>query len=56
MIHAEEQLRLRERLGSAVATDYAGAPEQTFEHGLQVLLGGLEAERATAADRPAARA
>lgn len=42
--------RLRERLSTPAATEYAGAPEQTFEYGLQALLRGLEAEHD---DRPA---
>lgn len=47
---AERFPRLRTRLSSSAAADYAGAPDQTFEYGLQVLLGGLDAERA--AHRP----
>ncbi|MFE5098136.1 TetR/AcrR family transcriptional regulator [Streptomyces sp. NPDC056638] len=34
--------RLRARLETPAATDYAAAPDQTFERGLQVLLDGLE--------------
>jgi AcrR family transcriptional regulator len=37
--------RLRERLDGPAATEYAAAPEQTFELGLHALLRGLEAER-----------
>ncbi|MGW2651639.1 TetR/AcrR family transcriptional regulator [Streptomyces sp. NPDC001393] len=45
--------RLRERLGTAAATEYAAAPDNTFEFGLQSLLDGFEA-RLTAgrASRP----
>ncbi|MFJ9343385.1 hypothetical protein ACIRP0_29445 [Streptomyces sp. NPDC101733] len=35
--------RLRARLDAAAATEYAAAPERTFELGLQALLTGLEA-------------
>ncbi|MBG0819687.1 TetR/AcrR family transcriptional regulator C-terminal domain-containing protein [Planomonospora sp. ID91781] len=34
--------RLRARLETPMATDYAAAPERTFEYGLQALLDGLE--------------
>ncbi|MFD6878692.1 MULTISPECIES: TetR/AcrR family transcriptional regulator [unclassified Streptomyces] len=36
--------RLRTRVDGPAATAYAAAPEQTFEFGLRILLGGLEAE------------
>jgi AcrR family transcriptional regulator len=35
--------RLRERLDTAAAAEYAGAPESTFEFGLRAILDGLEA-------------
>jgi AcrR family transcriptional regulator len=35
--------RLRERIGSAAATDYAASPEGSFEFGLQTILDGLAA-------------
>lgn len=35
--------RLRERLDTTAATEYAAAPEQTFAFGLQSLLDGFEA-------------
>jgi AcrR family transcriptional regulator len=35
--------RLRERLATAAAVDYAAAPDNTFEFGLQALLDGLAA-------------
>jgi AcrR family transcriptional regulator len=38
---------LRARLDTPAATDYTGSPEDTFEHGLRVLLDGLEADRTT---------
>ncbi|MBE1531500.1 TetR/AcrR family transcriptional regulator [Actinomadura algeriensis] len=38
--------RLRARLDGPAAADYAGAPAETFEHGLRALLNGLEAGRA----------
>ncbi|MCO6010185.1 TetR/AcrR family transcriptional regulator [Actinoallomurus purpureus] len=47
--------RLRARLDAPIATEYAGAPEQTFEYGLRVLLDGLEAERAASATPAAER-
>jgi AcrR family transcriptional regulator len=37
--------RLRSRLESAAASDYAGAPDQTFQYGLQALLNGLDRQR-----------
>ncbi|MFI6517848.1 TetR/AcrR family transcriptional regulator [Spirillospora sp. NPDC050679] len=37
--------RLRTRLQSPAAGDYGGAPEKTFENGLQALLDGLERQR-----------
>ncbi|MEV7727420.1 TetR/AcrR family transcriptional regulator C-terminal domain-containing protein [Streptomyces sp. NPDC087917] len=40
---AREFPRLRARLDAAAATEYAAAPERTFELGLQALLTGLEA-------------
>jgi len=43
--------RLRARLEAGTAVDYAAAPEQSFEYGLQVILAGLEAQ--LAARRPA---
>ncbi|MFF3018310.1 TetR/AcrR family transcriptional regulator C-terminal domain-containing protein [Streptomyces sp. NPDC057939] len=36
--------RLRTRVDGPAATEYAAAPERTFEFGLRILLGGLEAE------------
>jgi hypothetical protein len=47
--------RLRARLGTAAA-DYAAAPDNTFEFGLQAILDGLEAQltaRRTPADQNA---
>ncbi|MBG0814568.1 TetR/AcrR family transcriptional regulator C-terminal domain-containing protein [Planomonospora sp. ID82291] len=38
--------RLRARLETPMAADYAAAPEQTFMYGLQALLDGLEARLA----------
>jgi AcrR family transcriptional regulator len=38
--------RLRERLDTTAAADYATAPENTFEFGLQAILDGLEARLA----------
>ncbi|TQF04178.1 TetR/AcrR family transcriptional regulator [Kitasatospora acidiphila] len=35
--------RLRERMGTPAATDYAAAPDGAFEFGLQVILDGLAA-------------
>ncbi|MDQ0585611.1 TetR/AcrR family transcriptional regulator [Streptomyces rishiriensis] len=35
--------RLRERLGTTAATEYASAPDETFAFGLQSLLDGFEA-------------
>ncbi|MGI5171278.1 TetR/AcrR family transcriptional regulator [Spirillospora sp. CA-253888] len=37
--------RLRTRLRSPAAGDYAGVPDNTFENGLQALLDGLEQQR-----------
>jgi hypothetical protein len=34
--------RLRARLETRAATQYAAAPDETFEFGLQALLDGLE--------------
>ncbi|MGW7315990.1 hypothetical protein [Streptomyces sp. NPDC054854] len=36
--------RPRTRVDGPAATAYAAAPEQTFEFGLRILLGGPEAE------------
>ncbi|WP_344860448.1 TetR/AcrR family transcriptional regulator [Planomonospora alba] len=44
--------RLRARIETPMAADYAAAPERTFEYGLQALLDGLEA-RLTAPRPPA---
>ncbi|MFF4955470.1 TetR/AcrR family transcriptional regulator [Streptomyces chattanoogensis] len=38
--------RLRERLGTTAATEYAAAPDHTFAFGLQSLLDGFEARLA----------
>lgn len=38
--------RLRVRLDTRAAADYAAAPDKTFEFGLQALLDGLEQELA----------
>jgi AcrR family transcriptional regulator len=38
--------RLRARLDTTAATDYAAAPDNTFEFGLNAILNGLEAELA----------
>ncbi|MFG2025794.1 TetR/AcrR family transcriptional regulator [Streptomyces sp. NPDC048825] len=38
--------RLRERLGTTAATEYAAAPDNTFTFGLQSLLDGFEARLA----------
>jgi AcrR family transcriptional regulator len=44
--------RLRERLGTTAATEYAAAPDDTFTFGLQSLLDGFEARlTADPADR-----
>ncbi|AWS47452.1 TetR/AcrR family transcriptional regulator [Streptosporangium sp. 'caverna'] len=40
--------RLRTRLQTPAATDYAAAPDQTFEFGLQALLDGLERQLSSA--------
>ncbi|GAA2622967.1 TetR/AcrR family transcriptional regulator [Streptomyces vastus] len=45
--------RLRERLGTTAATEYAAAPDNTFTFGLQSLLDGFEAR--LAADRASRR-
>ncbi|MFC9680040.1 TetR/AcrR family transcriptional regulator [Streptomyces sp. NPDC056948] len=45
--------RLRERLGTKAATEYAAAPDSTFEFGLRSLLDGFEAR--LAADRAGRR-
>ncbi|MFB9895325.1 TetR/AcrR family transcriptional regulator [Planobispora takensis] len=44
---AMEFPRLRERLGTAAAADYAMAPEGSFEFGLRAILDGFEARLAT---------
>ncbi|MFE5588621.1 TetR/AcrR family transcriptional regulator, partial [Kitasatospora sp. NPDC056531] len=44
--------RLRSRIDTPSATDYAATPEQTFESGLRALLNGLEAELPAAQPRP----
>ncbi|MGX5185889.1 TetR/AcrR family transcriptional regulator [Streptomyces avermitilis] len=50
MTHAAETARhfprLRERLGTTAATEYAAAPDNTFAFGLQSLLDGFEARLA----------
>ncbi|MEV7238740.1 TetR/AcrR family transcriptional regulator [Streptomyces sp. NPDC051020] len=46
--------RLRERLGTTAATEYAAAPDNTFAFGLQSLLDGFEAR--LTADRASRRA
>ncbi|GAA2926652.1 MULTISPECIES: TetR/AcrR family transcriptional regulator [Streptomyces] len=43
---AMEFPRLRERLGTKAATEYAAAPDSTFEFGLRSLLDGFEARLA----------
>ncbi len=46
--------RLRVRLETAAATDYAAAPDHSFEFGLDAILDGLQAQlvaHRTAADR-----
>jgi hypothetical protein len=44
--------RLRERLGTTAATEYAEAPDNTFVFGLRSLLDGFEARlTADRADR-----
>ncbi|WP_328414195.1 TetR/AcrR family transcriptional regulator [Streptomyces violaceus] len=43
---AMEFPRLRERLGTKAATEYAAAPDRTFEFGLRSLLDGFEARLA----------
>ncbi|MFE7934656.1 TetR/AcrR family transcriptional regulator [Streptomyces sp. NPDC057456] len=45
--------RLRERLGTTAATEYAAAPDNTFAFGLQSLLDGFEAR--LTADRTSRR-
>ncbi|MFC9279165.1 TetR/AcrR family transcriptional regulator [Streptomyces collinus] len=40
---ARQYPRLRERLGTTAANEYAAAPDSTFEFGLQSLLDGFEA-------------
>ncbi|MGC0312417.1 TetR/AcrR family transcriptional regulator [Kitasatospora acidiphila] len=40
---ARDLPRLRERIDTAAATDYAAAPDGAFEFGLQVILDGLAA-------------
>jgi len=46
--------RLRARLDTAAAADYASAPENTFEFGLQAILDGLET-RLSARSTPTVR-
>ncbi|MEV6396672.1 TetR/AcrR family transcriptional regulator C-terminal domain-containing protein [Streptomyces sp. NPDC051907] len=43
--------RLRARLDTTTAAEYGGAPEATFEYGLQALLNGLEARLSSDASR-----
>ncbi|MFI8456039.1 TetR/AcrR family transcriptional regulator C-terminal domain-containing protein [Kitasatospora sp. NPDC085464] len=42
--------RLRERLGTTAATEYASAPDNSFEFGLQAILDGFEARLAAMPD------
>ncbi|MBP8533819.1 TetR/AcrR family transcriptional regulator [Streptomyces sp. MK37H] len=57
MTHAQETAgqfpRLRERLGTTAATEYAAAPDNTFTFGLQSILDGFEAH--LTADRASRR-
>ncbi|SDK78868.1 TetR/AcrR family transcriptional regulator [Nonomuraea jiangxiensis] len=41
---AERFPRLRARLGTTAATDYAAAPDNSFEFGLRAILDGMEAQ------------
>ncbi|QUH04384.1 TetR/AcrR family transcriptional regulator [Saccharopolyspora erythraea] len=43
---AEQFPRLRERIGTPAAVDYAAAPDNTFEFGLRSILDGFEARLA----------
>lgn len=45
--------RLRERLDTSAASEYAAAPDNTFEFGLQSILDGFEAR--LTADRTSRR-
>jgi AcrR family transcriptional regulator len=44
--------RLRSRLETVAAQDYAASPDQTFEFGLEALLDGLEQQLGTATSEP----
>ena len=48
---AEQFPRLRARLGTAAAQEYAAAPEQAFPFGLQALLDGLQSRSGTVVSR-----
>src|SRR5262249_33207592 len=45
--------RLRVRLATAAAAEYASSPDNTFEYGLNAILDGLEARRAAIGARSA---
>ncbi|MFD0490113.1 TetR/AcrR family transcriptional regulator C-terminal domain-containing protein [Saccharopolyspora spinosporotrichia] len=47
---AEQFPRLRERIGTPAAVNYAAAPDNTFEFGLRSILDGFEARLAERGD------
>jgi AcrR family transcriptional regulator len=48
--------RLRARSESFAATDYAAAPDKSFEFGLEVILDGLDGQLAASSGKPRRRA